>query len=583
MNRRHTWGPGVLLATAAALGIALSATAGVVERFWIDPAGGSFNDPDNWDGPVPDKGTTAIFALDGIYTVTIDANALSDRLLLRDGDLTLALKGATYSLLNPFLSTPSIVIGEGPVGFAECSITGGTLEAMFTELGQSADSFGALQVTGVGAALVSDFHLRVGHQGSGFLDVSSGGEVFGLEGVVGLGEDAFGLVTVTGADSLWMSIATLTIGEQGDGELFVFNGGTVSSGSGIVGQRLDSVGEVTLIGPGSTWMIDGSLDIGQSGSGSLLISSGAAVLNADFATIGTFAGVGYPPGVGGVGDVTVSGVGSTWTISGDLHVGFLNDGSLTVSNGGAVLSTNGFIRTFLGTGVAVVTGPGSTWINTGDLFVTDVLRVLDGAMVAAQSVEIEEQGVLEGDGTVQGEVTNRSAVSPGVPTTDPLQPSLGALTVVGNYTQGTDGTLLIDVAAFPPNFNEWESDVFAVSGDATLGGSLEVQIVVGGTPPLGTSFEIVTAASVTGEFDTLIAPPLCCDRGWLVVYEGNVVRLEVRVIPPGDLNGDFVVNVLDLIIMLLDFGDCPPACPSDVNGDGTVGVLDLIILLENFG
>ena len=583
MNRRHTWGPGVLVATAAALGIALSATAGVVERFWIDPAGGSFNDPDNWDGPVPDKGTTAIFALDGIYTVTIDAVALSDRLLLRDGDLTLALKGATYSLLNPFLSTPSIVIGEGPVGFAECSITGGTLEAMFTELGQSADSFGALQVTGAGAALVSDLHLRVGHQGTGFLDVSSGGEVFGLEGVVGLGEDAFGLVTVTGADSLWMSIATLTIGEQGDGELFVFNGGTVSSGSGIVGQRLDSVGQVTLIGPGSTWMIDGPLDIGQSGSGSLLISSGAAVLNADFATIGTFAAVGYPPGVGGVGDVTVSGVGSTWTISGDLHVGFLNDGSLTVSAGGAVLNTNGFVRTFLGTGVAVVTGPGSTWINTGDLFVTDVLRVLDGAMVAAQSIEIEEQGVLEGDGTVQGEVTNRSAVRAGAPITDPLEPSFGTLTVAGNYTQSMDGALLIDLGRPSPQINEWDSDVFAVSGDATLGGSLEVQIVGFSTPPSGTAFEILTAASVTGEFDTLIAPRLCCSRAWLVVYEESIVRLEVRVFPPGDLDHNFVVNVLDLIIMLLDFGDCPPACPSDLNGDGTVDRLDLIILLDNFG
>ena len=112
---------------------------------------------------------------------------------------------------------------------------------------------------------------------------------------------------------------------------------------------------------------------------------------------------------------------------------------------------------------------------------------------------------------------------------------------------------------------------------------LEVQTVVGGTPPLGTSFEILTAASVTGEFDTLIAPRLCCSRVWLVVYEESVVRLEVHVFPPGDLDHNFVVNVLDLIIMLLDFGDCPPACPSDLNGDGTVDRLDLIILLDNFG
>ena len=50
----------------------------------------------------------------------------------------------------------------------------------------------------------------------------------------------------------------------------------------------------------------------------------------------------------------------------------------------------------------------------------------------------------------------------------------------------------------------------------------------------------------------------------------------------GDVNRDHVVNVLDLIELLLVFGESPGG-QSDVNCDGTVNVLDLIDLLLNLG
>lgn len=54
-----------------------------------------------------------------------------------------------------------------------------------------------------------------------------------------------------------------------------------------------------------------------------------------------------------------------------------------------------------------------------------------------------------------------------------------------------------------------------------------------------------------------------------------------------DINGDGIVNVLDLVDLLLIFGQscpAPPAlCPEDINCDGTVDVLDLTILLTQFG
>jgi len=54
---------------------------------------------------------------------------------------------------------------------------------------------------------------------------------------------------------------------------------------------------------------------------------------------------------------------------------------------------------------------------------------------------------------------------------------------------------------------------------------------------------------------------------------------------PGDLNGDGVVNVSDLLLLLGEWGTCadPNDCPADLNDDGVVNVSDLLILLANWG
>jgi len=54
---------------------------------------------------------------------------------------------------------------------------------------------------------------------------------------------------------------------------------------------------------------------------------------------------------------------------------------------------------------------------------------------------------------------------------------------------------------------------------------------------------------------------------------------------PGDVNGDDLVNVMDLLDLLADWGDCPQRgdCPADLDDDAVVNVLDLLILLGNWG
>jgi len=52
---------------------------------------------------------------------------------------------------------------------------------------------------------------------------------------------------------------------------------------------------------------------------------------------------------------------------------------------------------------------------------------------------------------------------------------------------------------------------------------------------------------------------------------------------PGDLNGDGIVGVDDLLIVIANWGPCGPDCPADINGDGIVGVDDLLIVIANWG
>ena len=47
---------------------------------------------------------------------------------------------------------------------------------------------------------------------------------------------------------------------------------------------------------------------------------------------------------------------------------------------------------------------------------------------------------------------------------------------------------------------------------------------------------------------------------------------------PADVNGDWVVNILDLVQVANGFGKSSP----DPNGDGAVNILDLVFVAQQF-
>ena len=94
----------------------------------------------------------------------------------------------------------------------------------------------------------------------------------------------------------------------------------------------------------------------------------------------------------------------------------------------------------------------------------------------------------------------------------------------------------------------------------------------------------------TGRTGVFIQQQTCALRWCVAACLAIAINASVWSGPPpepciGDVNGDFEVNVLDLLDLLLCFGQpAVPGCEAaDIVNDGTVNVLDLIELLLHFG
>lgn len=74
-------------------------------------------------------------------------------------------------------------------------------------------------------------------------------------------------------------------------------------------------------------------------------------------------------------------------------------------------------------------------------------------------------------------------------------------------------------------------------------------------------------------------------------FEAWLIDLQPQPSPPGpgDANGDGVVNIDDLLIVINSWtpapepGLCPAPCPGDVDGNGTVDIDDLLLMINNWG
>jgi T5SS/PEP-CTERM-associated repeat protein/autotransporter-associated beta strand protein len=238
--------------------------------------------------------------------------------------------------------------------------------------------------------------------------------------------DNGGTLTVKG--TLSVTNETFYIGKgTADNSMIISNGGSVTGDNTVIGSEAGATNNrVVVTGVGSLWTNSGSLSVGFAGSGnSMLISNGGKVYNAG-GYIGHEASA-----VGNL--VTVTGSNSSWINSGDLYVGFAGQSNrLVISNGGYVSNVNGFddgISPADAFNSVLVTGSGSKWQNSGNL--TFGLAGHDNSLVISNGGIVTVGGLsIIGDLST---ATNNSVLVTG---NNSLLSNSGTITI-GNMGSGT--------------------------------------------------------------------------------------------------------------------------------------------------
>ncbi|MFL5331539.1 MAG: Ig-like domain-containing protein [Gemmataceae bacterium] len=143
------------------------------------------------------------------------------------------------------------------------------------------------------------------------------------------------------------------------------------------------------------------------------------------------------------------------------------------------------------TGQITVTGSGL--LTTAPSLSLDRLNLNfdDTGKFSLSNLSLGSAVTATGFGTLKANVTNAGVIQPQMPTA-----GAGLLTINGNYTQTATGQLAIRLGGTASNLY----DRLAVTGQATLDGSLAVSLMSGHLPVLSNTYQPVTFGSLSGFF-----------------------------------------------------------------------------------
>lgn len=358
------------------------------------------------------------------------------------------------------------------------------------------------------------------------------------------------------------------VGHNGVGELSLINGTTLVSESANLGSQLSGDGSVTISGAGSTWEVtSGNFDVGGSGIGLLEILDGGLLQTpTPLSRVGQQAS--------GSGNVMVSGAGSVWALDGQLWLGVVGSGQMTIGNGGEVTfsGTSTLAQNNDSTGELIITGQGSrlsgTRLHVGN-------GATSGATMATGLMQLVDGGTLElvgsgGDGVLVIASNSRSegTVVVGAPAGEsPAEPGQLLIDTALNFSNGT-GTLVFNhTGVLDMNF--------PVTGP--INGSGHIQVENGTNLFAGENFDY--SGSLAIEPGAVFGAPGqlgdVVNEGTLIASPGQAATLEIQ--------GDYVHN--EDAVIEIQFGPGPEIDLIEVAGEVTIGggSVRFVVLPGNYG
>ena len=534
---------------------------------WNNPAGGSFQVDANWDPQmVPGSGDTAVFGLQTVYSVDIGA-AATERLEIRNGDVTFTntnyavgstaftpsgtvLDNSVLTLASGTLSGIHILIGESAAARVDV-LAGGTLNYTGS-LQVGGPGHGSMHIEDGGHVVSGESRIATGAGGGsaeldgpgaswdggslavGFfagveanLFVSNGAQLLSDTGSIGFSPASNGFVQIDGDISSWDLTGELKVGEGGLGNLMAFDGAMVTCPSIVLGISAEGVTSVVGFGTGPSVLdVAGQITVGQSNSGSMDIRDGAEASAHDVA-------VGAGPG--SLGTVIVEGPSSAGpaflSAEENIVLGLEGTGFMFILEDGIVTCLNSGIGVFAGSigkaelgGLSGDPGVPARWVVNVDLTlggsgVGDVVLHNSANVTVGQTLFILANGSIGGTGTYSAQTvinggapgpiigsqrTDRAEAAPNGGAVAPGNP-VGTLIIDGDYEQTSIGKLTIETTGL----GESEFDVLHVTGNATLGGTLEMLFPGAYLPQTGDSFMFLEVeGTISGDFAEVTFPQL---------------------------------------------------------------------------
>ena len=347
----------------------------------------------------------------------------------------------------------------------------------------------------------------LGFNNDGHLQASNGGT---LALTAGAYTNTNGIIEALDASEVRITQASVSGGEMrstGSGRVALQGAalsGVTTSGSVVQENDQDAlvVGSLTN---NATWRLNSSGALTDvrfdasatlSGSGSLVMSNNPNNRIYTDGTIFTQA-AGHTIRGGGQLLVDTGGMVNQGTIIADQStgliidpnpLGFSNSGTLQATGGGGVTVAPGPFTT----AGSVLIGAGSQLARLGDYVQTAGTTTLTGGTLSATGLVNIQGGALSGSGTVSANLASAGQVNPGA--------SAGALSVTGGYTQSGAGVLNIEIGGTTAGS---QYDRLSIGGVATLGGTLNITLINSLNPTLGSTFEILTFASRSGDFTSI--------------------------------------------------------------------------------
>ncbi len=221
----------------------------------------------------------------------------------------------------------------------------------------------------------------------------------------------------------------------------------------------------------------------------------------------------------------------------------------------------------------IVVSPSSAWASQAM-----TLNPISDPNAAGRELWIEIDAA-SGNAVTSNEFASLDDVSLTIAAAAPPRPAI--LAVAGDYVQDDAGRLQVDLMGGGGNPGV-DFDQLDVTGNAILGGVLEVRLDGGYQPSAGTVFSVVEAGQRIGEFNSIDLPALAGGLTLSVEYSTNAVALTVDGVL-GDYNKNGVVDLADYTVWRDALGQTGDGLVADGDFSGTVDIGDYQVWKDNFG